>query len=564
MVSVLPALAQTEPASTTSTPKPSLVKVTGGINAYAGFYSASGIEGQSRPGRNQPTPFGLSGQVTVALPGGISLPFSAVLGNQGSSFRQPFNQFGVSPTYKWATLHAGYRNVTFSPFTLAGHTFLGGGVELNPGNLRLGAVYGRFNKAISGNLVEPDVLPSYGRTGYALKVGYGKPGNYVDLVMLRARDDSNSIGPVLPTPERLLSPAENLVVGATSRLLILKHITVELDAAVSAYTRDTRASIVQAEGNNSLVRLFGPLFTPRLSTQLTQATQAAVGYRGQGYGLKLQYKRIDPNFQTMGAYYFQSDIESYALAPNLTMAGGKVNLVGSYGIQFDNLGGNKAARTGRRIGSLTASVNPSAKWGFDLQFSNYGISQQAGVRPLIDTIRLAQNNLSLTGNVRYTLQKQDVVQVFTLTTTYQKLSDLNARTANFTNNTNTNANLGYFYQQTTTGWGFNGMVSYTETKLPPGLDPSGKGDNVRFFGPTLGASQSFLNKKLSTSLNASYLINQQAGITGKVINASANAGYQIAKRQSLSLNVAYLNSNTGLATQTFNEFRGTIGYGISF
>jgi hypothetical protein len=49
-----------------------------------------------------------------------------------------------------------------------------------------------------------------------------------------------------------------------------------------------------------------------------------------------------------------------------------------------------------------------------------------------------------------------------------------------------------------------------------------------------------------------------------VINASANAGYQIAKRQSLSLNVAYLNSNTGLATQTFNEFRGTIGYGISF
>ncbi len=113
--------------------RPSLVTVSGGLNAYAGFYTADGIAA-----RNQASPFGLSGAVTVALPGGISLPFSAVLGNQGSSFRQPFNQFGVSPTYKWATVHAGYRNVSFSPFTLAGHTFLGGGVELNPGKFRLG------------------------------------------------------------------------------------------------------------------------------------------------------------------------------------------------------------------------------------------------------------------------------------------------------------------------------------------------------------------------------------------------------------------------------------------
>ena len=113
------------------------VKVSGGLNAYAGLYQASGIDA-----RNQTTPFGLSGSVNVSLPGGVSLPFSMVLGNQGASFRQPFNQFGVSPTYKWAMVHAGYRNVQFSPFTLAGHTFLGGGFEINPGKLRLGAVYG--------------------------------------------------------------------------------------------------------------------------------------------------------------------------------------------------------------------------------------------------------------------------------------------------------------------------------------------------------------------------------------------------------------------------------------
>ncbi|WP_461068773.1 hypothetical protein [Spirosoma horti] len=547
------AQAQTNPP----TGKASPVKVSGGLNAYAGFYTASGIAA-----RNQPSPFGVSGSVTVALPGGISLPFSAVLGNQGSSFRQPFNQFGVSPTYKWATVHAGYRNVSFSPFTLAGHTFLGGGVELNPGKLRLGAVYGRFNKAISTNLAEPDIIPAYGRTGYAVKVGYGKPANYVDLIMLRAKDDSTSIVSAPQSVSQTVTPAENLVVGLTTRLLIVKHITVELDGAVSAYTRDVRSSLVSAEGSNPVTRFFGRLITPRLATQLTQATQAAVGYRVQNAGIKLQYKRIDPNFQTMGAYYFQSDIESYAIAPNLTLMDGKLRLSGSYGIQYDNLANNKSARTGRKIGSLVVSYNPATAFGIDVQLSNYGISQQAGFRPLIDTIRLAQNNLSATVNTRYTLQKEDVLQVFTLTTTYQKLSDLNANTASQTENNNINLNLGYFYQQTTTGWGFNGMLSYTQTQLPIAVGDTNR--TVRFFGPTLGATQSFFEKKLTTSANASYLVNQQAGITGKVMTVSVSGGYQVAKRQTLTVSLNYLNSNTGIQEQTFNELRGNLGYGISF
>lgn len=547
------ALAQTDAPTKKSLP----VKVSGGLNAYAGFYTASGISA-----RNQPSPFGLSGSVTVALPGGISLPFSAVLGNQGSSFRQPFNQFGVSPTYKWATVHAGYRNVSFSPFTLAGHTFLGGGVELNPGKLRLGAVYGRFNKAISTNLAEPDIIPAYQRTGYALKIGYGKSDNYVDLIMLRAKDDTASITSAPQSVSQTVTPAENLVVGLTSRLLILKHITVEVDEAVSAYTRDVRSSLVSAEGSNAVTRFFGKLFTPRLSTQLTQATQAAIGYRGKMAGIKLQYKRIDPNFQTMGAYYFQSDIESYAIAPNLSLLEGKLRLSGSYGIQYDNLVNNKNARTGRSIGSLIVSYNPATAFGIDVQLSNYGISQQAGLRPVIDTLRLAQNNLSATVNTRYTLQTEDVAQVFTLTTTYQKLSDLNTTTASQTENNNINLNLGYFYQQTTTGWGFNGMLSYTQTQLPVAVGDTNR--TVRFFGPTLGATQSFLQKKLSTSFNASYLINQQSGITGKVLTASVSGSYQIAKRQTINVSLNYLNSNTGIQEQTFNELRGNLGYGISF
>ena len=108
--------------------KSGVVTVSGGLNAYAGLYRSGGIAG-----RNQPNPFGLSGAITVSLPGGITLPFSGVLGNQGTSFRQPFNQFGLSPSYKWATVHAGYRNVTFSPFTLARPYFFGRGCRAQSG-----------------------------------------------------------------------------------------------------------------------------------------------------------------------------------------------------------------------------------------------------------------------------------------------------------------------------------------------------------------------------------------------------------------------------------------------
>ncbi|SDH46254.1 hypothetical protein SAMN04487996_13831 [Dyadobacter soli] len=540
------------------TNKTDVVKLSGGLNAYAGFYKPGGIAA-----RNQSAPFGLSGAVTLTLPGGVSLPFSAVVGNQGSSFRQPFNQFGVSPTYKWATAHAGYRNVSFSPFTLAGHTFLGGGVELNPGMLRVGAVYGRFNKATSSTIADPNLIPSFKRTGYALKVGYGKPNNYVDLVMLRAHDDTMSISSVQASPENRITPAENLVVGITSRLLLIKHIAVEVDAAASSYTRDMFATEVQAEGKNPFVRIFGKMITPRLSTQVTQATQAAVGYQDKWGSVKFQYKRIDPNFQTMGAYYFQSDIESYTVGTTLNLLKGKARISGSYGRQFDNLANNKNAGTGRSIGSLMASFNPDPVFGLDISLSNYGLSQRAGIRPLIDTLRIAQNNLSATLNTRYSIFNEDLSHIFTLTATHQQLSDLNNATAAQTENNNQNLNLGYFFQHNRNGLGANLMLSYTQTSLPQTL-PGEANQKVKFYGPTLGTNYAFLKKKLNTSLNFSYLINQQFGQTGKVMTASANAGYQLAKRQNLNIMFNYLNSNTGIQTEKFNELRGNIGYGISF
>ena len=81
--------------------------------------------------------------------GAFDIPLSFVLSNFENKFYQPFNQFGISPKYKWATLHLGYRNLTYSNYTLAGHRILGAGFDLKPKNFRIGFMYGQLRRSAS-------------------------------------------------------------------------------------------------------------------------------------------------------------------------------------------------------------------------------------------------------------------------------------------------------------------------------------------------------------------------------------------------------------------------------
>ena len=108
--------------------KPFVISGTAGLGL--GTYSSSGISARAKS-----FSYLFSGSPVVSIYG-IAFPLSIVVSDQQKSFTQPFNQYGVSPHYKWITVHGGWRSLTFSPYTLAGYNFLGMGVELNPGKLR--------------------------------------------------------------------------------------------------------------------------------------------------------------------------------------------------------------------------------------------------------------------------------------------------------------------------------------------------------------------------------------------------------------------------------------------
>src|SRR5690606_11056010 len=72
----------------------------GGLELRGIYYHANGIAN-----RREPFTYLLSGSPTISLYG-WSIPFSFAVSKDERSFRQPFNQFGMSPRYKWMTLHA--------------------------------------------------------------------------------------------------------------------------------------------------------------------------------------------------------------------------------------------------------------------------------------------------------------------------------------------------------------------------------------------------------------------------------------------------------------------------
>jgi hypothetical protein len=142
----------------------------GEFTIATGFYRSYGLD----EARGQILPYSLNGKLTLVTNNGWTLPITMICNSQHNRFIQPYNQIGATPTYKkWLILHGGYRNVHFSPLTLAGHTFLGGGIELNPGKFRFGAIYGKFNRAIESNYITPDIIPVFERTGFSVKLGVG-------------------------------------------------------------------------------------------------------------------------------------------------------------------------------------------------------------------------------------------------------------------------------------------------------------------------------------------------------------------------------------------------------
>ena len=386
----------------------------GNISAYAEAYDPEGIEP-----RGGTLNWGLNGNAGFSVYG-WDVPFAFSVGRQRSSFNYPiYNQFGLSPKYKWVTVHLGHRNLYFSPFTLGGHTMQGVGFELNPGQLRIGAMAGTLRKPVQ---IRPEdineVVPAYRRQGYAIKVGLGTNENYVDLTFFKAKDDSTSLeNPFNPD----LTPGANTALGLSVRRQLGKGLHLELESGLSVYTRDQASDLFVEDQEESF---WGKIFDLRYSTRINIATKAMLEYQKGKWRTRFGYDRIDPEYETMGTYYFENDVEKFVLGIS-----GPVNTIISVqanaGLQHNNLLETRNARTSRFVGSANADIHPKPHYGVNISYSNFNMQQKESLVPLNDSARLSNASQTIVISPRYSILKGEKTHSFSLTLMDQFLNNKN-------------------------------------------------------------------------------------------------------------------------------------------
>lgn len=526
--------------------------IGGGISATSNYYKAFGGES-----RRDPYFWMLQANMSLTV-GPLSLPFSASISTQDKQFSypKPFNHYGLSPSYESVTAHLGYRSLMFSEFTLSGQEFLGAGVEYVPENIpwRVRGVYGRFQKAGTSRSITG--IPQYERWGYGTKISYEKQSMAYDLIFFKAKDEVATLDDSTAAAHDV-SPAENLVLGVVVSQDLLKRINLHFEYAFSAYTDDIRQPEMVINAY-SYVNNFGSLFTPRASSRSASAFNGGIDFKADRYTWGISYRRVAPDYATLGAPYLTNDFEDITGNLSFMVAQGKASFGLSAGTQRNNLEGVRANDMHRFVGSANVNYTASERLTLNASFSNFNSSTEMqmmvqssdGIEA--DTVIFRQVNTNATLGSNYLLSK-DGSQSIAVNASFQKASDNQGSDTRFFN-----LNIAYQRSFAPSGWRMSGGLNANNTSMV--------GAENQSLGPSLTVSRSFLSNKVSSTLNttAQYTYNAQV-LNSKTWLLKWNGSWRFGKKQLMNLSASYTNRQTYVETvQEVAEFRATLGYNHRF
>ena len=295
---------------------------------------------------------------------GIATPITFNYSNKKSNLSHPFNQYGIHPSYKWAKAHIGYASMSFSPYTLNGHLFLGAGAEFDPpGKLKGSVMYGRLQKHLNYDTINN--ASSYKRMGYGIKIGIEDNGNNIFLSMFNAKDIIESI---TSNPKNSL-PEENSVMSISFNQNIAKKISFSGEIASSYLTTDITSD--DFELSQTAIKPASWFIQNRESTIHRKAINSRLSYNHKHFTMGLGYERVDPEYRTLGAYYFNNNLENTTIQFSTNLFQNKISFSANSGLQKDNLDKNKLNNTKRFVGSANVNILPIEKLSLSLSYSNF-------------------------------------------------------------------------------------------------------------------------------------------------------------------------------------------------
>lgn len=328
---------------------------------------------------------------------GVQIPLSFHFSNNSRDFSHPFARFGMSPRYRNLQVHLGYRNMNFSPFTYSNMTFLGAGLEYNYKLLRVAAFTGSLNQAHENDpeQISPGRPDTYQRRAYGLKLGVGNARNHFDIIVFNARDDTLSIAPVAG---QHLQPKENLVFGTSFRVAIGQRIAISSNVSASAYNDNMRSSGIELQGTEPL----DDFFTPRYGSVLRFAGDIRTNISLGRVQSMLQYRLIQPEFQSLGTSYISNNIQQMGLNINTTLYQNRISTSFSLFYQEDNVTKTQIYTNTSMIYAVNATARMSDEFNISVSYNGFDQKQQDGTMAVIDSIRIDRFMHNISVNPGYT------------------------------------------------------------------------------------------------------------------------------------------------------------------
>lgn len=487
----------------------------------------------------------------------------------------PFNTFAYHPKYKGLTLHIGRISSSYSPYTLNGHLYEGGGFDYAPKKIPVtfAATFGRFQRAIApdsayladtvtnSNIITPGLGPSYLRWGGGFKIQWNPKAFKLGIIGFRAKDDVSSLSNV-PLSSRL-KPQENSVVSVNFSKPIYKQLAISGELALSALNTNNLAENSSSNSNVQTFRFLG--MDAKAGSGVYKAYKVGMAYTGSKFTLGINYERIDPNYRTLGTYFFNNDLENTTIDFSSQLFKQKLTIATSFGIQRDDLDRKKATNMRRLVGSLNLNYVASQRLTFNASYSNFrsfsntrSLSQTLTASPTtyIDTLAYRQISQNTTVGYNYLLSnKEKIKQNLNGNVTYQRSADVQGERA---------APSSQFYN-VTVGYG----IQFVPQSLSINLSGNGsrndfdKNSNT-LLGPSLTLTKAFFKKQLRSNASATYVVSQGSG-NSKIITIRAGLAYTFKKSHNFTLSGIHLNSDTKTTRRVaFKEYTITAGYSYTF
>jgi hypothetical protein len=406
-----PAGAQVQVPAPMPAPAPSIspfgipIRVQGEMRIFGESYGIAGREPR-RPGETgrlmfQPV-FEISRFLKVALD--LQLTTEGAIHGAGTrspvldAGRQRLNQVGISPSWSWGRVDLGDFTDSYTPYTFSGVRVRGAGAEVNPGLLRLAMFRGQAQTAVLGVAMNT----AYARTLAGGRVGVGRAdGSFVDVILVRARDDAGSLPPPGDTafadprlddptvdPDTLavgtlvnplaVTPQDNIVAAAAGRLLLFdRRLRLQGEVSGAGYTRDVRASEL---GNQAILGeipgFLRGLFTPRVGSSFGAAYTSSAEVRVGRFSGTASFRQVDPGYVALGVASLLNDQRGWGLSGTQRF-GRAASIRLDAARQRDNLIGQKAFTTQRDRYGAMATLKPAARLSSSLRVQYVGMHNGA-------------------------------------------------------------------------------------------------------------------------------------------------------------------------------------------